>query len=374
MDPLTISASNVSLLQLTRSVAQYICEVKNADETILKLLNEFGSIRGLLLTLNDGIEGDQYSSGPRLVDLQALEKPGGAIEQTRSALQNLEWKSTPIFKSRIAKRLVWPFHKEETWQLVNAIERQKGVGVRGIADEVDLDRDNALEWLSSIDISAYHEDIAEKYEPGTGFWLLYGEKIIDWERNGGFIGLRGKSGCGKTVLGSNIITDISDEYKNDPPRALGFFYFDSNNAQMQQLRSFLRSILVQLSRKQENLPSAAEELYSRYRMTQRQPKESELKTVLLTVMSQYQDVYIILDAIDESSESRPLLGMMRDLMIARVVKVHLLVTYRSEVEEMLNITGLPGLVQVEFPTKGDEVKDDIRLYVQERLSSDPQLA
>lgn len=126
MDPLPISASNVSLPQLAGSVAQYICEVKNADETILKLLNEVGSIRDLHLTLNDGIEGDQYSSGPRLVDLQALEKLGGAIEQTRSALQNLEWKLTPILKSRIARKLIWPFHKEETWQLVNAIERQKG--------------------------------------------------------------------------------------------------------------------------------------------------------------------------------------------------------------------------------------------------------
>lgn len=124
-DPLSISASIVTILQLTASVAQYLNDIKDASKERQSLLVEISSVSSLLYTLKGLAERAQWGD-TWLTTMKSLMAPKGPMEQFKAALENIASRLMPIGGlKRVGNAITWPLQKNEIKDILCVIERQK---------------------------------------------------------------------------------------------------------------------------------------------------------------------------------------------------------------------------------------------------------
>ena len=94
MDPLSISASIIAVLELTGTVIQYPNTVKGAPKDRQRILSELCNVNSTLYVLED--QASQAQQGNTSSTLLSLNKPNGPIEQFKIALERLETKLAPV--------------------------------------------------------------------------------------------------------------------------------------------------------------------------------------------------------------------------------------------------------------------------------------
>ena len=129
----------------------------------------------------------------------------------------------------------------------------------------------------------------------------------------------------------------------------------------------LRSLIKQLSIQSASTPQALKALFSSNLNGERQPRANELLATLKNMIQQFNETFIILDALDECKQRQELLAHIRKIVGWKCDDLHMLATIRREkdIEESLQ------------PTINDQentlciqsalVNDDIRAYVHEEL-------
>lgn len=120
-------------------------------------------------------------------------------------------------------------------------------------------------WLSPPDPSINHSNALNIRHLGTGKWFLGHPAYSNWKSNhASFLWLHGIPGCGKTILSSTIIEDLSSRYPL-------YFYFDFSDTRKQNFDMMLRSLIIQLYRNHEGARSYLDSLYSSSRRGGQQP-------------------------------------------------------------------------------------------------------
>ena len=127
MDPLSLSASIIAVLQLTKGVISYLNDVRIAYDDRTMILSELQSAQGILYILRDKAtqaqQGDTWST-----TLLSLCGPKGTLDQFKTTLELLEKKLTPSHRrKKIGTTISWPFQKGEIRELLHTIERQKSL-------------------------------------------------------------------------------------------------------------------------------------------------------------------------------------------------------------------------------------------------------
>ncbi|KAL8966270.1 MAG: hypothetical protein Q9183_003447 [Haloplaca sp. 2 TL-2023] len=125
MEPLGVTASLATIIELAIKATTYLREVKYGSEDRIKLRDEIRSTQYLLETLKDRVD-DSLTLKKDLASIRALTLLGGPLDQFNTALEQLIDKIAP--KDGFARRtrsLVWPFKKEDVRALLDTIERQK---------------------------------------------------------------------------------------------------------------------------------------------------------------------------------------------------------------------------------------------------------
>jgi hypothetical protein len=101
-----------------------------------------------------------------------------------------------------------------------------------------------------------------------------------------------------------------------------------------------------------------------------QPSISSLHTTLQLILNEFQNVYIILDSLDECKERETLLTWIKEIVDWRKHKLHLLATSRDEADIREHLAPLgPVCVGMER----EFVDHDIQKYIDHILRSDPKL-
>ena len=126
-DPLSISASIVTVLQLAKDVIGYLNDARNAPKDRQRLRDEISSTAYYLYMLKDAAERAARSDEipPSITSLFGDQGP---LKQFQSALEQLTAKLIPVgrFKGP-ACCLIWPFERSHIDQILASIERQKGL-------------------------------------------------------------------------------------------------------------------------------------------------------------------------------------------------------------------------------------------------------
>jgi Cdc6-like AAA superfamily ATPase len=228
-------------------------------------------------------------------------------------------------------------------------------------------------WLSAPDPSTNFNKASKQRQKGTGLWFLQSSIFKKWQTDHHtFLWLYGIPGCGKTILSSTIIEHLKHTY---PERLLLYFYFDFTDSGKQTLEDVVRSLISQLYRRRRDTQTSLDSLFSSHENGQRQPSCESLCKVFLQMVNQANDVYVVLDALDEcktrkGSPSEGILLWLKTLVQLDQRNVHLLVTSRPEhdIKTVLSTVAKSG--DNIIPIQSDLVNDDIRSYVHTRVRED----
>jgi len=125
MDPLSVTASVIAVLQLTGVVISYLNDIKDAPKECQQCTIEACNLQSLLISLRYRLEQGQRGD-PWFTTVRTLNAENGPLDQYKQALEQLQSKvDVGNSTNRIKRRLVWKFNKAEVADILARMERLK---------------------------------------------------------------------------------------------------------------------------------------------------------------------------------------------------------------------------------------------------------
>ncbi|KAK7725420.1 hypothetical protein SLS57_003897 [Botryosphaeria dothidea] len=150
---------------------------------------------------------------------------------------------------------------------------------------------NVRIWLGPARVEKDFDVARELHCSGTNAWFLNHKSFRNW-CNGHYpyLWIHGVSGCGKTVLSSQVIKELDEDCL--------YFFFDFRDIRKQTLNDVLRTLIHQLLLKRPETKSALRPFYSHF--VHKMPSTGDLKRAFDDMMTAADSIPIIFDALDEA--------------------------------------------------------------------------
>jgi Cdc6-like AAA superfamily ATPase len=218
------------------------------------------------------------------------------------------------------------------------------------------------------DPSSNHNGAWSLREPNTGKWLIRSPDYVDWMKGStSFLWLYGIPGSGKTILASFVVEDVKEFCKSTALNGWAYYYFYFRR-EKDEVPHFLCWVINQLCRQSKYIPPEVQELHRHGG----EPGTASLLIALSAVLTGFQQVYLILDALDESTNRPQLLDVLIKLSSdANFAKLRILATSRKEQDIERALRGISTVISL---NQNQWVDNDIRFYIQSRLREDRKLS
>lgn len=127
MDPLSLTAGIIAILQLSGKVLTYLNDVKDASQDRARCAIEASSLHSLLFNLRFHLEKGVLDQS-WYTAVRALAVNNGPLDQFKEALEMLQAGMTDRGRlGKIGKALTWNFKKKEITCILTRIERLKSL-------------------------------------------------------------------------------------------------------------------------------------------------------------------------------------------------------------------------------------------------------
>jgi ankyrin repeat domain-containing protein 50 len=396
-DPLGVAAGVAGLIslgiQISKGMVEFYISSTNKGETIAKTTDRLKNLLSTLENLDKALQGRQFRSD----EVDQLTNVENSIESCRDVIEELQIELQK-FKSpsgggiqtaaKIAgRKLAYPF-KESTLRKVDediseirsnllaalsVLQLKRGDDLQNdIADLtilVDLLRTTQMsgtirDWLKAPDPTLNYNEACKRKHPRTGLWFVKGP-IFDewWHEDYSFLWMNGHSGCGKTVLSSTIIQHTLRRRRNNPRIGIVFHYFSFSDKSKQNVSGLLRTLALQLSDQLDDKFAALTDLHNTFK--DNEAPLTALENTFKQLVAKFEDVYVIIDALDESprgEERTAVLDSLSKIQGWLIRGLHLLVTSRDEVDIREQ---LGSQIKGEVRTNNSGIDQDIADYVTE---------
>ena len=179
-------------------------------------------------------------------------------------------------------------------------------------------------------------------------------------------------------VSSTVIQDLEAVCKAGNATMV-YFYFDFRDANKQDLRDLLSSLLTQLSASSGSRCDILSELYLAYDEGDKQPSDSNLAECLkeMLTLPDQPPTYLIIDALDESSNTsgipsprETVLQLLKELVHLSLPNLHICVTSRPEID-IRNVLEPLTSRRVSLHDQSGQ-KKDIADYVRSVIYSDSE--
>ncbi|KAF2469207.1 ankyrin [Lindgomyces ingoldianus] len=370
MDPLSLTASIIAVLQLSTKVLEYLNDVKDASKDRTQCALETSNLYNLLFNLRAQVEeGDATKEW--YTALRALAVENGPLDQFKEALETLQARMTDGGRLKKAGDiLMWKFKKEEMVSILGRIERLKTLveialqrdhfklsraiktdteAIKSDLDSVRTRGDNAehrrlLQWISSTDYPAQQSDIIKRRQEGTGQWFLAAPQVARWlSEPQATLFCSGIPGAGKTILAAIAIDHLFDHLlksMQSSSHGVAYVYCNYKAREEQDTSQMLAAILKQLVQARPSLVGPVELLHKQHADRGTRPSPDEVFSALRDVLARYSTVYIVIDALDECQDSdgtrRQFLTKLRDLQVGRDVRLMATSRFIPEIVDWFN--------------------------------------
>ena len=410
MEVVGAASAIITVAQITASLVSvcydYQSGCRHYPKDVVTITHELQSLRNVLERLADIVNSQNSSGSIALPTFDSLNVSisGGLLERCRVELKRLALKLAPA-EGRLqqaGRALTWPLKEKDVKETLGTLARQRGLFQlaltmdqttttlamkTAISKNVDhlvaLDRhshavalkrrkEQIFQWLAAPDPSSNHNKACQIKQRETGRWLIGSTSYIKWkEQRSSFLWLHGIPGCGKTVLCSTIIEDIASTRQNSSRHVLAYFYFIFNDSEKQTCGGLVRSLVAQLFGQSLESSKTMETLFVECADGQRTPTYNSLVQALRDLSQSFEQVYLVLDALDECVEIPAVISLVQEIRGWHSPNLHILVTSRKEVilERSLRL-----LTTDQLHVQNVLVDADIKLHVRECLREDHELS
>lgn len=179
-----------------------------------------------------------------------------------------------------------------------------------------------LDWLSSTYHAIQQAEHSERRQSGTGQWFLDSQFFHEWVKMPHQTLLcLGKPGAGKTFIVSAAIDELEKLYRDIPEVGIAYIYCDFQyiHEDRQKVSRLLSSITRQLVQSMSKIPPNIVKLFDNHRNKGTRPSTNEISGVLQSLTRHFQQVFIIVDALDELNDSNRLLDEIFSLQKTGIV-------------------------------------------------------
>lgn len=409
MEIIAAASSIITVIQITGTVLSICYDYQSATrsypKSVVKVTHELQSLRNVLERLADIATSQDDSASIELPTLDSLNRPSGPLETCKLELKQLELKLAPAEGrlKQVGRALTWPLKEKDVQKTLGTLARQRGLfqlaltadlttmtlAIKRVASRnegnlvvltetfqaVAMQRRNEqiFQWLAAPDPSSNHKKACQTRQRETGRWLLEGLNYVNWKnQRASFLWLHGIPGCGKTVLCSAIIDDIASRCQLSNGRGiLAYYYFDFNETKKQTCEGLVRSIVTQLFGQSSESSKKMEALFVQCGEGQREPTVKNLAQALRELTEQFDEIYMIVDALDECVEIAATISLIDEIRGWNNQNLHILVASRKEI---IIEKGFRSLTTDQVHIQNVSVDADIKLLVRECLRSDPELS
>ncbi|KAF2628821.1 ankyrin repeat domain-containing protein [Macroventuria anomochaeta] len=386
MDPLSVTASIIAVLQLSGKFLAYLNDVKDASKDRAQCAIEASTLYSLLVNLRCRLE-EGSASQPWFTAVRALAVENGPLDQFKQALELLQAKMTDGGRLKKAgKALVWKFKKEEIASILARMERLKTLVeiaihmdhlklsqaikddtnflrthapvIQSGVDTIRQDQDSArhrrlLEWISASDYPAQQSDIIRHRQEGTGQWFLDAPEVARWLNEANTILFcSGIPGAGKTMIAAIAIDHLLNTARNSS-HGIVYVYCNYKAQEEQDVSSLLAAILKQLVQGRLSAMEPIERLHQKHADRGTKPSLDEIYSALRDVLTHYPLVHIVIDALDECQNAtrRQLLAKLRDFQAGSDVRFMVTARYIPDIEDAFR-----GALRLEVQASREDVK------------------
>jgi Cdc6-like AAA superfamily ATPase len=164
----------------------------------------------------------------------------------------------------------------------------------------DQERQAIKEWLTPVNYFTQQSDFIDRRQEGTGKWLLDSAEFQGWlEASKQTLFCPGIPGAGKTMITSIIVEHLSAKFQSDAHVGIAYLYCSFRRHQEQRPVDLLTSLLKQLVQGRPSIPTSVKNLYECHKEKQTRPSCDEVSKVLDSVVAEFTQTFIIVDALDE---------------------------------------------------------------------------
>ena len=409
MDLVTAIGAGASVLQLIGAAGKaikYINDIKNAPRERFRLVQELNSLYGILIELESRVDeakingDDEWLSG-----LNSLTVKFGPIEQLGAALNSIVDKVKLASKIKtVGRTLIWPFAKKEIAEILEQIDRQKStinfalqgdqsslakaikadtiqipalltgvqemqVGVSYVQDRLETEAvQKIINWFSPLSFGDRHNDVLSRRCEGTGNWLFETPEASAWLSSPEKVSLwcSGIPGAGKTTLAAIMTEHIEQTFIHGQSAAVACVYCNYKDKLVQTPANLLANVWMQIRGKGRLAPEM-EELYASAitKGSLSRPRLDDIIKILKAEVDRYAKVYVVIDALDEC-EPAYRIRLLTELK-ALQPRLKLMVTSR-----FFDAFGADMGIDTDVEILASD--DDIKRFVQERVSTTPRLS
>jgi NACHT domain len=178
-----------------------------------------------------------------------------------------------------------------------------------------------------------------------------------------FLWIHGIPGAGKTILASFLIEQAKARCSHNRHAVIYYYCYFANN--QDEANPLLKWFIGQLCRKSKAIPREIMDLYH----NNHEPTLTQLLQALDCILQEFDSIYILIDAVDESLPRDNLIRVIRDLVTdQRFSKIRVLATSR----EYIDIETTFSPISISVSMSNDLVTEDIGVYVSSTLRSNPK--
>lgn len=404
-DPLSVAASVAGLLSLaistTKGLHDYYVACRDMKSDVALTTRKIARLLDMLENLGRQIDTRSVQDGDRdlIANIESVMKDcEEAINDLNGELQKLnnepqEGKLTSIRAA--GRRLAYPFRQSTLQKLEEDVDdlmlclspalqllQQSDIGK--VLDGVDdtkallaLVRANQVsreikEWLNAPDATINFNENARKKHPGTGLWLVESSTFENWLKEASsFLWLVGFAGCGKSVLASTVIQHVYRHRGDNPRIGLAFFFFTFTDENKQDLSAMLRAIILQLSSQLGEKSVILKPWYDSH--GDASATDVALLDCLRLLTQEFDDTYVIIDALDESPREKhreALVDALTEIRGWHEPTLHVAVSSRDEVDIR---EGLEISSENTIKLRNEGIDRDVASFVSQRLRENRRL-
>ncbi|KAG9496567.1 hypothetical protein J7337_011343 [Fusarium musae] len=242
----------------------------------------------------------------------------------------------------------------ETKEQVGAIYRRKET-----EEEAKM-----LHWLQATDYAAEQQSSFEQHQPGTGRQFTSSEEFGRWlQTKNTMLFCSGMPGAGKTIITAITVDYLQAKFKDDHGTGVAYVYCNYQPTKKQKVQDLFTSILKQLAQLQRPFPNALKSLYLEKGNEKEKPSADDVKKTLRDIINSFDQVFIMVDAIDEFEATESLFSELSSLQEHTLA--NLFITSRPPAQSLKNtLDKLRGCFRKDI--QADD--HDVKLYIDQRMT------